>query len=194
MCGRYHIDEDLEGRVKKDFEGILIRPDAEIPGGDVFPSEKAPVIAASGEDLALDGRRWGYPGMKKGSLIINARAESVRERKIFRGGIEHGRIAVPADSFYEWNPEREKYVFQRTDSSLLYLAGIMDFFGGEPRFVILTTQANDSVNSVHDRMPLILEKGQIADWVRDSRAADDVLRQKPVLLDRSAEYEQMSLF
>jgi len=47
---------------------------------------------------------------------------------------------------------------------------------------------------VHDRMPLILEKRQIRDWLSDDSAVEDLLRQTPVLLDRETEYEQQTLF
>ncbi len=53
---------------------------------------------------------------------------------------------------------------------------------------------NASMIKVHDRMPLILEKRQIRDWLSDDSAVEDLLRQTPVLLDRETEYEQQTLF
>ncbi|MDE6913939.1 MAG: SOS response-associated peptidase, partial [Lachnospiraceae bacterium] len=61
-------------------------------------------------------------------------------------------------------------------------------------FIIITTQANASMIKIHDRMPLILEKGQIKDWLLDDTAVDCLLQQTPVLLDRETEYEQQTLF
>ena len=74
------------------------------------------------------------------------------------------------------------------------MAGFYDLTDGGERFVIITTQANASVIKVHDRMPLILEKRQIRDWLSDDSAVEDLLRQTPVLLDRETEYEQQTLF
>ena len=59
--------------------------------------------------------------------------------------------------------------------------------------MILTTAANESMRKVHERMPLILEKEQLADWF-DDRKMEQILHQVPVLLKREAEYEQQSLF
>lgn len=53
---------------------------------------------------------------------------------------------------------------------------------------------NASMIKVHDRMPLILEKRQIRDWLSDDSAVEDLLKQTPVLLDRETEYEQQTLF
>ena len=74
------------------------------------------------------------------------------------------------------------------------MAGFYDLTDGGERFVIITTQANASVIKVHDRMPLILEKSQIKDWLSDDSAVENLLRQTPVLLDRETEYEQQTLF
>ena len=73
------------------------------------------------------------------------------------------------------------------------MAGIADLFDEEVRFVILTTAANESMIKVHDRMPLILEQEQLEDWF-DNEKMQAILRQKPVMLKRQAEYEQLSLF
>ncbi len=73
------------------------------------------------------------------------------------------------------------------------MAGFCDWFENERRFVILTTDANESMRKVHDRMPLILEKEQLEDWF-DDRKLEELLHQIPVLLKRETEYEQQSLF
>ena len=73
------------------------------------------------------------------------------------------------------------------------MAGFYDLTDGGERFVIITTRANASMIKVHDRMPLILEKSQIKDWLSDDLVVKDLLRQTPVLLDRETEYEQQTL-
>ena len=72
---------------------------------------------------------------------------------------------IPASGFYEWSRLKEKNTFFRYDAALLYMAGFCVWFEDERRFVILTTAANESMRKVHDRMPLILEKEQLADWL-----------------------------
>ena len=91
------------------------------------------------------------------------------------------------------NRLKEKNTFSRYDAPVLYMAGFCDWFENERRFVIMTTAANESMIKVHDRMPLILEKGQLKDWF-DDRKMEQILHQVPVQLKREAEYEQQSLF
>ena len=132
--------------------------------------------------------------MNKKGVIINARAETVQKKRMFRTDIEYGRIVIPAVHFYEWNAQKTKYTFSREDKALLFLAGIADVFEQERRFVILTTQANTSMEKVHDRMPLILEQGQVHDWLLDDKATDSILKQTPVMLDKYTKYEQLTFF
>ena len=61
-------------------------------------------------------------------------------------------------------------------------------------FVILTTGANASVKPVHDRMPLILEQGEVAPWILNDRQAEGILHKVPCLLGRKSDYEQLCLF
>jgi hypothetical protein len=74
------------------------------------------------------------------------------------------------------------------------MAGMYNLFNGEDRFVILTTEANESMRPVHDRMPLILREDEITDWLREDDRTQDFLRIVPPQLMREQSYEQMSLF
>ena len=76
----------------------------------------------------------------------------------------------------------------------MYLAGFYDRFGMEDRFIILTTQANDSMKLVHDRMPLVLESNQVVPWLSEKESAGKLLQQEPVSLERYTPYAQQSLF
>ena len=58
----------------------------------------------------------------------------------------------------------------------MYLAGFYDRFGMEDRFIILTTQANDSMKLVHDRMPLVLESNQVVPWLSEKESAGKLLQ------------------
>lgn len=173
--------------------------------GDIYPAALAPVLGA-GMDTAgyrtLDCRmlRWGLPGYspkgngKKGQVIFNARSETAMEKPTFREGIKNHRIVIPAAGFYEWNHKKEKYRFRRTDSPVLFMAGCFRRYEDGDRFVILTTAANASMEPVHDRMPLILEPDEIADWIWDGERTKNLLEKQPCLLERTTDYEQMTLF
>lgn len=193
MCGRYYIDEDAVTQI----QSIVMRAEEnlKISGRkDIFPTEKAPVIIRSGYDeLSAELFPWGFPGFKDRGLVINARAESVFEKKMFRDSVRRRRCVIPAAGFYEWNREKEKYTFTKESGELLYLAGIYDMYDGENRFVILTTEANESMAEVHERMPLILSKEEMGEWILDDELAEGLLKKVPENLLSSAEYEQQTL-
>ena len=162
--------------------------------GAVFPSQKATVIMGREHHLEAEQMLWGFPRFDGRGLLINARAETAAERRTFRESVLHRRCVIPAKGFWEWNKSKEKFSFERPDAQVMFMAGCYDCFDGQERFVILTTEANPSVKPVHDRMPLILERNELEDWVTDDGAAEHFLHKTPVLLEREAEYEQMSLF
>ena len=136
---------------------------------------------------------WGIEG-KDNKLIINARAESVLEKPMFSGDFEHRRCVMPAESFYEWDKDRNKVTFFRKDKSPIYLAGIYQLSQNRDSFTILTTAANASMIRVHDRMPLMIERDNVRDWLYDYEAAKGMLSIEMPLLESRQEYEQLSLF
>lgn len=193
MCSRYYIDANMANEIEKVINNIDKHILLEQFTGEVRPTDSVPVIEKTKQGLRLNTCKWGYPLSKSKNLVINARVESVMDKLSFKNGILYHRLVVPASGFYEWNSMKEKSTFTRTDSSVLYMAGFCDWFENECRFVILTTEANDSMKKVHDRMPLILEEEQLADWF-DNEKMSGILHQIPVvMLRREAEYEQQCL-
>lgn len=192
MCGRYYIDEDTIREMEKLVRQIdkkLLKDHSR----DVFPSQSAPAVTGKDGELCGEELAWGFPGFEKSRVIINARQETALEKRTFRDSLLLRRCVIPAKGFYEWNKKKEKYTFTRPDGRILFLAGIYDQYGEEERFVILTTEANDSMSRIHHRMPLILEERQIRDWIFSRQKAEVILGQMPVMLDRSTEYEQQTL-
>lgn len=197
VCGRYYIDDDMiremEGLVYKIHEKIKMNSEKDRYSSDIFPSQIAPVIVGQDQILSVKLFQWGYPHYKNKGVIFNARCETVLEKQMFQNSVKSRRCVIPAKSFYEWNKEKEKFTYFRSDSDILYFAGIYNQFSEENRFVILTTKANDSMKKVHERMPLILEKNQIQDWIFDYQALKLILQQKPIELKSITEYEQQIL-
>ena len=197
MCGRYHFSAELLDEIRdlteqKDWKlelGVLDR--------DIHPGDTAPVITAAGDQggsLRACRQKWGYPGPGGKGLVFNARSESVFEKRMFRDSVSHRRAAVPVSWFYEWNQNKEKYTFTREDGQVLFLAGFYSKYEDGDHFVILTTQANQSMAPVHSRMPLVLERNQVRDWIMDGDGFRELLAQVPAGLARSCEYEQQTLF
>ncbi|MCD8154444.1 MAG: SOS response-associated peptidase [Clostridiales bacterium] len=194
MCSVFYMDQDSVWKVRKFVNETDQKIQEMVFQGDIHPTEPAPVISGCKNGLRLSCMRWGYPGFEKANVIFNARAESVREKKLFRNGIRYHRAVIPAKLFYEWNALKEKNIFSRRDGNMLYFAGFYDLIGNEDRFVILTTCANESMSAVHDRMPLVLEEAQIKEWILDDGTAWKLLCQVPGGLRRQADFEQMTLF
>lgn len=164
------------------------------PDGEPQSESNQLLHSESNQLLQIERMQWGFPGFDNKGLLINARAESILEKRTFRESVLHRRCVIPAKGFYEWNSRKEKFRFQRTDTSVLFMAGCFQQYQGANRFVILTTQANASVSMVHERMPLILEKQEVADWILDDQSVEFILHKTPVLLERKTDYEQISLW
>ncbi len=206
MCGRYYIDNE----VVREIEKMLKQKSGEEKRGDlywegfcpkeVYPTDKAPVFVEDGKKLCLKFLKWGFPIKKNlqnkgiGRVIFNAKSETALEKPMFRESILHNPIAIPARWFYEWNRNKEKNTFYKKDEPTLFMAGCGRLFGDEMRFVILTTKANSSIEQVHHRMPLILNREEIFQWILDKRKTKELLNKIPEQLERKTDYEQMKLF
>ncbi len=197
MCGRYHFSAELLDEIRdlteqKDWKlelGVLDR--------DIHPGDTAPVIVAAGDhggSLRVCRQKWGYPGPGGKGLVFNARSESVFEKRMFRESVSLRRAVVPVSWFYEWNKNKEKFTFTKEGSRILFLAGFYGRYEDGDHFVILTTQANASMAPVHSRMPLVLEREQVREWILDSAKTKELLGQEPPQLARDCEYEQQTLF
>lgn len=145
--------------------------------------------------MAARQMQWGFPRFQGKGLLINARVEAILDKKTFRDSVLHRRCVIPAHHFYEWCKNKEKYTFQSPkQDATLFMAGYYQIYNGQNRFVILTTQANASVAPVHERMPLLLERQELEDWIMEDAAVEIILAKKPIPLNRTAEYEQLKLF
>ncbi|MBP3468155.1 MAG: SOS response-associated peptidase [Lachnospiraceae bacterium] len=192
MCGRYSVDNiteeieksvcKLDGKVKKKYTG------------DVLPSRSAVVITGRKPFLTAEEMVWGFSHYQKNGLLINARSETVLEKKMFRESVLHRRCIIPASQFYEWDSDKNKVTFLNERKPVLYMAGFFNRFQDEDHFIILTTSANASVSPVHPRMPLIVERDELEEWIYNDAFLEFALHKVPDLLDSRQEYEQQSLF
>ena len=218
MCGRYFWTDDAEDAFEEDFpelagEAYELRAGDYTPGmraGDYTPGMKALAVIGKGSSVHVNSQaenedrkssdaelgtellQWGFPGFDKGKLLINARAESVKDRPTFADSYAERRCVLPAAGFYEWDKKKEKVIFTVPESKILYLAGIYRPYGEEKRFVVLTREANASMAPVHDRMPLILSRAEVWPWVNGGSEADDILANVLPLLKAERPYEQMT--
>jgi putative SOS response-associated peptidase YedK len=106
-------------------------------------------------------------------LIINAKSETVFEKKMFQQSIKNKRCIIPATSYFEWqqnNGQKDKIEIFKPQRKFLSLAGIYQTFEddlGNPiqKFVILTKDPLEAIKNVHDRMPVILDESDERQWL-----------------------------
>lgn len=181
MCGRYLFTEAEDNG---DLQQILARIEQHHPGefrgGEVFPGTAAPVLVAEGERLRAELFLWGLPQpASRDGLLINARSETAETKPAFRDSFAHRRCLVPATGYFEWKDlggrKKEKYLFTLPDAPVVYLAGLWAPCGEENHYVILTAAANASARAVHERMPVLVPRSQLLQWVNSDAFARRLL-------------------
>lgn len=204
MCGRYVRFTPLR-QLLPQFGVRPERIDDKLPGGyNIAPGQNILVVREDTEQGRTYGLlRWGLiPSWAKdpaiGHRMINARAEGVADKPAFRAAFRSRRCLVPADGFYEWakkGNQRQPYYFQRRDRGSLAFAGLWERWHGNGGVVesctIITTSANATLRSIHERMPVILAPEDYDLWLAPTQppalleqllrpAPDDLLEAYPV--------------
>lgn len=193
MCGRYQFTLNQCPEVIKIIQEVERRHGTgSWNPGEIRPTVKAPVLLAAGQRIHPELQVWGYRLPK--SLVINARAESVEKKTLFRDSIVSRRCVIPSTGFFEWDAGKRKYLFNLPGESVLYMAGLYMLQNGQPCYCILTTEANASMQDVHPRMPLVLKREQVALWLGEREEARKLLHMTPPLLEKSAEDAQLQLW
>ena len=198
MCYRFYIDLFFKNRMKKEItdKGILVPADgfaALSEPRDVYPSEKALVIAGSRGALSAESMGWGFSNPVSKGLLANARSESIKEKPTFRESAFLRRCAIPASGFYEWDEYKARYKFFRTDEELLWLAGIYRMENGLKRFTVLTREAAGVMVPIHPRMPVTMSGFEINTWISDAGFMDDLFRREPRYLSKVQDGGQISM-
>ncbi|MBM4357172.1 MAG: SOS response-associated peptidase [Deltaproteobacteria bacterium] len=183
MCGRFTLTVATLSEVARSI-GAIIEPgvlEAYRPRYNVGPTSRHFVARLVEGRRELIDAEWGlvtsWAASRPGATRpINARSETAAEKPTFRAAFRSRRCVVPVDGFYEWRgPKgaREPVRFHAPDARILWLAGLYESFTmpttGEvmTTFALLTTEANDVVRPVHDRMPVLLDGPGIAGWLSD---------------------------
>lgn len=199
MCGRYNLITDVQTII--DFfevEQTLMDVASWKPRYNIAPGQNLPVVLqkAAESDRMLAALRWGlvppWGDCQQPRISpINARAETVSSKPMFRRAFERRRCLIPATGFYEWakTPQGKKpFHFSRQDGQLFAFAGIWEQCRSEQNeivesYAILVTEANKLVRQVHDRMPVILHRQDYARWLdvgnSDLKALNELLKPLP---------------
>lgn len=167
--------------------------------------------ASDSEDPLADRRivatrkKWGFETHDRTQVVFNTRIETADDRPLWKDALEHRRCVVPVRAFYERhasekavNPRAGRVVKQSyqftSPGGIMLIAGIWQ---GD-RFSVITTEPNDSVASVHDRMPLILDREGAREWLlgdwRTVPKTNDIALNKRPLYTPQPTVEQQRLF
>lgn len=188
MCGRFSFA--ASDRIIEELFDINIEADLYKPSYNCAPSQKLAVISGDNPGT-LSIMRWGFvPFWAKdisiGNKMINAKSETITEKPSFRQSFRNKRCLVPADAFYEWQQDKDKNPFRimMKDESLFAMAGLWSRWkDAEDRtrdsFAIITTGANELMQPIHHRMPVILSKKDLKPWLGDTPLQELISLMKP---------------
>lgn len=205
MCGRYTLTSSPEA-LRALFR-YAEQPNFP-PRYNVAPTQPIPVVCFINGERKFALMRWGLlPSWVKDpkafSLIINARGENVLDKPAFRAAMKRRRCLVPADGFYEWKAggaRKQPYFIHAKSGEPLALAGLWETWTGPngeelDTVAIVTTDANPTLQAMHDRMPVIVAPEAFDLWLDSDRvddktaaaliapAPDDLLEAYPVSVD-----------
>ena len=177
MCGRIALIHPEEKKLKQRFNLTKVPKDLK-PRYNLSPSQDIPVILnKSPDELTLV--HWGLiphwaKEEKTGYNMINARAETIMEKPIFKAPLKHNRCLIIADTFYEWKRNsrvKMPYRIMLKDEGLFAFAGIWDRWEKDGKEIIscaiITTVPNALMKTIHDRMPVILDRDIEREWLSD---------------------------
>lgn len=200
MCCRYYMQTSPELRpyieaanrssLKDRLVSKLARP--LVTEGEVRPTDLVPVIAPSSksQEPTVFPMVWGFTIPRRQTSLFNARVESATEKPTFKESWEKRRCIVPASWYYEWehlinastgkSKTGDKYMIQAKGSNVIYLAGLyrLEEIAGiqVPVFTILTREPSDEIRFIHDRMPVMLPKEYIREWVNPNGKPEEIIR------------------
>ena len=203
MCGRYSLIADIQELARQfEFDGTGFENS---PRYNVAPTQSV-LTVTNREERQGEFMRWGLiPSWAKdpsiGNRMINARGETVAQKPSFRNALQRRRCLVLADGFYEWQKvgkgKRPMRIVLKSRDPFAF-AGLWETWRnpeGETvrSCTIITTEANDLLRPIHERMPVILPRELEEFWldgdVSDSTALSDVLAPYP---DDSMEVYEVS--
>lgn len=202
MCGRFTQTAKPE-QVETEFHVKISQTDLFKPRYNIAPSQIVAVVLERDGERRVDGLKWGLiPHWSRdasfAAKLINARAESLAEKPSFRDSFRKRRCIIPASGFYEWEKladgKKQPHYFYLNDRKVFGFAGLweewLDRSSGElvETFTVITTRANQILESIHDRMPVILKTEDYAEWL-DQKQTNPAQLQKLLVPYPAAEMD-----
>lgn len=170
MCGRYSLHSNPD--VVALMFGLSEIP-AYQPRYNIAPASQVLIVRQDEAAAVASHARWGLvsrwakdPAI--GAKMNNARAETVALKPSFREAYRKRRCLIPANGFYEWKLEggrKQPYYIYPSGGELFAFAGLWEQWNDLPTCAIITTEANEKMAAVHERMPVIVSPAEYSDWL-----------------------------
>ncbi|MEX2352556.1 MAG: SOS response-associated peptidase [Gammaproteobacteria bacterium] len=187
MCGRFSLWSD-KNKILGHY-GLSDAPDF-TSSYNIPPSFDIPIVRDR-EGRELVNVHWGFiPHWAKDKKLqpINARADTVAKKPMFRDAFKHRRCLIPANGYFEWkveNGRKQPYFIKVKDAELFSFAGIWSHWDSPDKTIescaIITTDANPDTAKIHDRMPVIINPEDYDLWLTEG--GEDLLRPYPGKMD-----------
>jgi putative SOS response-associated peptidase YedK len=170
MCGRFTLVKP--GKIKFQRVGQPAQP--LFPRYNIAPSQTVLALADFGDGVEWSSLTWALiPSWSKdGKGFINARCETLEEKASFSESFRERRCLIPADGFFEWRRAgraKQPFYFQLQNEVAFAFAGVWDRWQNNGKTVvscaIITTEANELLSPIHDRMPVILQPDAYDAWL-----------------------------
>ena len=199
MCCRFYIEEtiELQSEMETANRSPLLDKMSSVLGkplkmrGEIFPTDILPVFASSRlRQPTVFPMCWGFHLPHSRSPLINARVETAWEKPLFQESWLRHRCAIPISCYFEWeHPVHPatgktrtgmKYRIQPVGHSVSFLAGlyrIEELSGMEiPVFTVLTREPSAEIRTIHDRMPVILPKASVREWIHPDSCPEKIVQ------------------
>lgn len=180
MCNHYQAPSlaQIQQYLKNDLDLPLTDPDFDTEtfqeSTQIYPKKTSLVLLYQNDKLQLAPKSWGYPSpFDDKKVIFNARIERFYEAKpsMWDESFARQRCIILADEFFEAGPKtyttpenktyHEQFLFKDPQTPITLIAGIYD----KNDFAMVTTQPNETMAPIHNRMPLVLDQKEIRQWL-----------------------------
>ena len=181
--------------------------------GNIRPTDMAAVIAPNKQgNMAVFPMIWGFTHESSSKPLINCRIETADQKPLWKDSWFRRRCVIPASWYYEWGIppsevgyhnaneqhkiKKEKYAIQPEGAEITYLAGLYRFEEHRgiqvPMFTVLTREAVAPVSNIHDRMPLILGKDSLSEWIRPNGDPNKIAKMAltKMIMEKAADYPE----
>lgn len=173
MCGRFTLAISPQ-ELAEAFD-LAEAPHDFPPRYNIAPSQPIAAILKTAENPQRHFQflKWGLiPSWSKdpsiGNRLINARGETVAEKPSFRAAFKRRRCLIPSTGFYEWQKQqggKQPFLIRRSDQQPFAFAGLWETWEDISTATIITTDANELLEPIHDRMPVILDPDDYDEWL-----------------------------